>query len=143
MLKKLCPKCGKIIDAGQRYCPDCQKIYEAMRKERHRRYKHNRPDIREQRLYTSKEWQAIKKFIIGKYNGLCLWSYYMEDRIVPMDTVHHIVPVKDDWGMRLDIYNLIPLDHRVHEHIHKLYDSDKEGTQEMLKYLMRKWNKIK
>lgn len=142
-LKKLCPKCGKIIDAGQRYCPDCQKIYKDRQKERHRIYKHDRTDIKEQRLYASKEWWVIKKFITSKYNGLCLWSYYVDNRIVPMNAVHHIEPVKDNWGKRLDIYNLIPLCSRAHEYVHKLYDSDKEGTQEMLKDLIWKWNKIK
>lgn len=166
-LKKLCPRCNKLIDAGKRYCDECQKKYERTckrcsktveqgqrycseckkyfnerDKEHHREYKKNRTDIKEQRLYTSRDWGRIKQHIKSKYNGLCLWSYYNDNRIVSMDVVHHIVPVKDDWGMRLDIYNLIPLSNRAHIHIHKLYDNDKLGTQKILKDLLFKWNKL-
>lgn len=85
-LKKLCPRCNKLIDAGKRYCDECQKKYERTcercgktveqgqrycseckkyfneRDTEHRReYKKNRTDIKEQRLYTSRDWGRIKQ----------------------------------------------------------------------------------
>lgn len=152
-LKRFCPKCKTLIDAGNRYCSLCQcKIDEQQAermkqrkeqgkdKERHKRYKAQRKDQREQRFYSSNQWELMKQTIINKYKGMCIYSYYIENKIVSYDTIHHIVPVKDDWNMRLHLYNLIPVTESVHQKLHKLYEKDKEGTQQMLNNLIAKWN---
>ena len=84
----------------------------------------------------------MRNFISAKYKGLCVCSYFMEDSIVSADVYHHIVPIKDDWGKRLDIYNIVPLSNRAHNTIHEMYKKDKQSTQKVLKDLIWKWNKI-
>jgi hypothetical protein len=111
-------------------------------KEKHRHYKKMRRDKREQAFYNSKQWIMLRDFIAVKYKGLCLWSYFMEDSIAAADAYHHIIPVKDDWNDRLDIYNIIPLSNRAHNMIHEMYKKDKEGTQKILKDLIFKWNEL-
>ncbi|MGE6895758.1 hypothetical protein [Priestia flexa] len=152
-LKRFCPKCKVLIDAGNRYCASCsdkvvQQQAERMKqrkeqgkdKERHKAYKAKRTDEREQRFYSSKQWELMKLTIINKYKGMCIYTYYKEDRIVPYDTIHHIIPVKDDWNMRLHLYNLIPVTESVHQKLHKMYKHDKEQAQKELKELIAKWN---
>lgn len=141
-LKKLCPRCNKLIDIDQKYCEEHQKQYEENRKQRHREYKSSREDLKEQKFYKSKEWFQLKEHLKIKYKGMCVYSYLVENRIVPADTYHHIEPIKENWNKRLDVYNVIPLSESVHQKIHKLYDTDKEGTQKMLRDLLFKWREI-
>lgn len=142
MPKKLCSfgGCHTIIAGTEKYCEEHKKVVEEKEKERHRIYKSKRTDKKYQSFYTSKEWIQLRDFINIKYKGMCLWSYYIEHTIIPAATVHHIVEVKDDWHLRLDIYNCIPLSEAIHQKIHRMYESDKEDTQKALRYLISKWN---
>ena len=56
-LKKLCPKCGKLIDAGQRYCNECTKKYETRQKERYKQYDNKRKSNKNWRFYSTNEWR--------------------------------------------------------------------------------------
>ena len=132
--------CNRIISGHEKYCEEHKVLFEINCKEKHRHYKKFRRDKREQSFYNSKQWKMLRDFIAVKYKGLCIWSYLIEDNIVSADVNHHIVPVKDDWSKRLDIYNIIPLSNRTHNMIHELYKKDKEGTQKILKDLIFKWN---
>lgn len=115
---------------------------ETNRKEKYKHYKKYRRDKKEQSFYNSKQWKKLREFISVKYKGLCLWSYYIDESIILADAYHHIVPIKDDWNKRLDIYNIIPLSNRSHNMIHDMYKKDKEDTQRLLVNLIWKWNKI-
>ena len=140
-LKKLCPKCGKIIDAGERYCIECTKKYEDNQKERYKEYDNKRKHNKYWRFYSTKEWRQTRKYVNIKYKGLCLWSYCMKHRIVQADVIHHIIPVEDDYNNRLDADNLIPLSNAVHRMIHELYKKDKAKTQEQLRLILKEWDK--
>lgn len=140
MLKKLCSRCNILIEASLQYCDGCQAMYNEQQKQRHKIYKAKRNDNKEQRFYNSRGWKQMKQFLDSKYKGLCLYSYYIYDRIVPYDVFHHIVPIKEDWNMRLHLYNLIPLTNSIHEKIHKMYENDQERTQRELQQLVAKWN---
>lgn len=115
-------------------------MFEVNRKEKHKHYNKFRKDKKEQLFYNSKQWKMLRDFIAVKYKGLCLWSYLIDCKIVSAETYHHIVPVKDDWNKRLDIYNIFPSSNKVHRMIHELYKKDKEGTQRILMNLIWKWN---
>lgn len=142
-LKRLCPKCNAIINAGEQYCNDCQKKIDAMRKQRHKEYKTKRTDDREQAFYKSREWKALRQRLDVIYKGLCIYSYYEDHRIIPRNLYHHIVPVKEDWSKRLDIDNLIPVSNRAHQKIHKLYESgQKEETQRKLLEFIRRFRGV-
>lgn len=144
MPKKICNfgVCHKIINGNEKYCEEHKKESDVNVKEKHKHYKRMRIDQREQSFYNSKQWIMLRDFIAVKYKGLCLWSYCIEDSIVSADTYHHIIPVKDDWNERLDIYNIIPLSNRAHNMIHEMYKKDKESTQKVLKELIFKWNEL-
>lgn len=142
-LKKLCSYsgCRELVDYGIQYCSKHKTVAEQEQKQNYIDYKARRTDIEEQKFYKSKEWIMLRDYIKGKYNGLCLHSYYIEGKIVAADVVHHIVEVKQDWNMRLDEDNLIPLSNAAHNLIHSMYKEDKEGTQKMLRDLISRFSK--
>lgn len=47
------------------------------------------------------------------------------------DTVHHIVPLKEDWNRRADPDNLISLSAVSHAEIEQAYKTDEETKREM------------
>lgn len=143
VLKKLCPRCNTLIDIRERYCEKHQKQYEQYQKDRQKDYRKRRTDKRESNFYCSKEWLQLKDHLKIKYKGMCLYTYLVEDRIVPADEYHHIEPIKDNWDKRLDVYNVIPLSYAVHRKITALYKTNKkEATQKMLRELLFKWKEI-
>ncbi|MGX7745681.1 hypothetical protein [Rhodopseudomonas parapalustris] len=142
-LKKLCPRCNKIIDIDQQYCEEHQKQVDQSLKNRHREYKANRSDKNEQKFYKSKEWLKLREYLKVKYKGLCLYSYLVDNIIVPAAEYHHIEPIKDNWSKRLDVYNIIPLSYMVHRNITEIYKTNKkEETQIMLRGLLIRWREI-
>lgn len=129
-LMKLCPRCRKLIPAGQTYCDDCAVVVD---KERHRAYNHGRRDVREQQFYKSKGWRSLVRLLAVKYHGLCAMSYVIDHRIIPYQTMHHIIPIKDDWSRRLDPMNVVPLSESWHQRIESAYRNGfKSKTQKEL-----------
>jgi 5-methylcytosine-specific restriction endonuclease McrA len=143
MMKKLCAKqgCNRLVEIGHTYCEIHQKEYEEKQKARHREYKQNRKDEKEQKFYVSNEWQMVKKYIMQKYHGLCLYSLIIENRIVFADVVHHIVPIKERWDLRLNEDNLITLSNSKHEYLHKLLRDNPDTYWEIMDKLKREVKK--
>lgn len=155
-LKKLCPRCHKLIDISMAYCSDCQVKVDAEReaffarrnpekdKQRHKYYKANRTDKKEQRFYSGKDWDVLKQYLASQYHGMCVVTYVRDHLIVPFYTMHHIVEVKDDWNRRFDPKNIIPVSESVHQKIHRLYQtSHKQETQAMLFKILEEFNEPK
>lgn len=124
-LLKICPRCRKLIPINKRYCDDCQVIidqqHEQSDKYRHRRYNRQRTDLREQQFYKSSDWKHLVKYLASYYHGLCVVSYVIDHKIVPYQTMHHIIPVKDDWSKRFDSNCIIPLSESMHQQVEKAY----------------------
>lgn len=71
--------------------------------------------------------------VITIYNSIDLWALYHHKRFATANTVHHIIPVKDDDSRKMDIDNLIPVSRDSHREIETLYKtSRKEQTQREL-----------
>lgn len=136
MLTKFCPKCNAIIPITERFCPahsDAQ---------RHKEYNEVRRDKEAQAFYESDEWKLTKLIVHGKYKGLCLYSLFIDQQIRQADAVHHIVPLREDWSLRVDIGNLIPLTTSAHSLIEQMYKQDKAKAQDLCWDLLRQWNEF-
>ncbi len=63
--------------------------------------------------------------------------FMTEGIVIAADTVHHIVPLKDDWNKRIDIDNMMSLSSDTHSTIEQMYKKNKSEMirklQEMLK----------
>ncbi|WP_019850638.1 hypothetical protein [Desulfitobacterium sp. PCE1] len=144
-LKKLCGRsgCSQIVDYSLTYCDRHQADYDERQKQRHKEFKAGRNDKKEQAFYCSDAWIKTRDYVKTKYNGLCLWSYYVDKQIVFCDVVHHIVELKEDWEKRLEVDNLIPLSESVHLEIHVMMKEKgkKEKVQMMLRKLKEKWKR--
>ena len=66
-----------------------------------------------------------------------VYCYMTTGEIKLADTVHHIAPLRDAWGKRLDTDNLMSLNHSTHSEIERLYSEDKQGMMERLKEMLR------
>lgn len=144
-LMRLCARCQRPVPAGQRYCDDCQKTMDQRREEsdkiRHQLYNDRRTDQREQKFYKSKDWETLRIYLANKYHGLCLVSYVRDHRIVPFYTMHHIIPVKDDWSKRFKVSNIIPVSESIHQRIEYQYRNGKKTeTQRELIEILKTWN---
>lgn len=107
---KRCDRCHKRLTPG---------IVCSCIKQRHKEYDKQREDKDTISFYHTDSWLRIRDKAIDRYNGTDIYSYYINGTIEQGHTVHHIVPIKDDWSKRLDIDNLIYLTESNHQEIHK------------------------
>lgn len=108
-------------------------------KARHTAYSINRLMDKEQQkyqtFYSSKEWARYRATVISQCYCIDIIEYYRTGKIVQGYTVHHIIPLEDDYERRLDINNLIYLTQSNHISVHKEYKKsakDKRIMQELL-----------
>ena len=120
MLLKTCSHCGKQIPITD-VC-DCRK--KAMRR-KWNEYNRTKRNKERQAFYQSLAWRKIKEEVMSKASGIDE-VMIRQGKIVPANTVHHIIPLGDDWSKGLDISNLIAVSKQTHSMIHSLYKEDEE-----------------
>lgn len=127
---KRCSYCGKRIRTGT----VCECV-----KRRYKEYDQSR-DKKLKAFYSSSAWQSIRKQVIEHYNQLDIISYFEEKQIVYGETVHHIIPVKEDWSRRYDVDNLIYLTEQHHQQVHEAMRTGKsEAVKQYLYSLIERW----
>lgn len=119
MLKKIC-RCGKIIPYSMKLCDECRAKAEEQRKKRIKDYKtYNKDrDSKYDKFYKSREWEVVRAVVIDRDKGLCQ-DCLKNNTITLFQTVHHIIPIKENWDKRLDVDNLCCLCESCHQKRHK------------------------
>ena len=135
---KRCSRCGRRIPSGSR-CP-CQEQYQ---RERHKEYDRNRRDKKSKDFYGSREWERARQAALELDGGIDVYLYMTERKIVLADTVHHIIPLKEDWGKRSDPDNLMSLSHETHSKIEHLYDEDQGKIVQELRGMIRDFRRLR
>lgn len=125
---KRCSRCGKRMQAGTS-C-SCIKI-------RHREYDRFSRNQKAKAFYVSSEWERIRKTVLEMDEGIDVYLYMTGGELVLADTVHHIIPLMDDWSMRCETENLISLNHDTHSMIEQFYKEEKAETERKLKEMLR------
>lgn len=156
-LFKYCSRCKKeIVEYPQKYCEKCGAIVEAQKKqslkalEENEEYKRNRNkrramknrDNKEQIFYASLSWRQLRKYVLSKCKGICLYCLMEHNRFSTAKDVHHIISLKEDWNKRLDTDNLICLCRECHLFIHSIYtqgENSRENLQEKLQKFMKEF----
>ena len=110
MIYKRCDRCRKRLPPGTKCTCTNQ---------RHKEYDRYARDKKADDFYHSRQWDKAREDAIAYYNGMDIYSYYILNKIEYGDTVHHIVPLKEDWSKRADKDNLIYLTESNHQQIHK------------------------
>lgn len=59
-----------------------------------------------QTFYRSKQWLSVRQQVLDRDNYIDQYELVENDRIIPGNTVHHIIPLRERWDLRADIRNL-------------------------------------
>lgn len=132
-------RCGKLIPQNMKQCEACTEGSSKGGISRHMEYNLFRRDKKAAAFYVCNDWRRLRSHIIQLYDGLDIYAYYVQHRIMTADMVHHIEEIEDRWDKRLDATNLIPLSNTNHGIISALYKRDegtKRATQEQLRALI-------
>lgn len=74
------------------------------------------------KFYNSKEWKRKRKVILKRDDYKCR-ECRRYGRTTPADTIHHIIPLEEEPGMKLYNDNLISLCNEHHEAMHNKFDN--------------------
>lgn len=96
----LCNKAGCTSLTRERYCSKHTK--------ESNRYNRERTDSKYTEFYKTTEWKVARGIALARDNYQCVLCKRKGIK-KKADMVHHIIPVKKDWGKRLDINNLMSL----------------------------------
>lgn len=127
---KRCSRCGRRLPSGSK-CP-CQK-------DRHKEYDRYSRDRKSKQYYDGGEWQQARASAMEADQGLDVYLFMTKGEVVNADTVHHIVPLKDDWNKRNDITNLMSLHHDTHSLIETEYRKNKTEMQKKLSKMLAEY----
>lgn len=114
--RRPCSKPGCRNLTRERFCEDHAHIAEQQRKERNRYYDRYKRDKRAAAFYKSVAWRRLREQALMRNHGLCQ-ECLKTQKITPASMVHHKVPIKVDWSLRLRLDNLISLCDSCHSKI--------------------------
>lgn len=134
-MNKICPRCGKVYSYSIGQCPN--ECSSKAKLEANRVYDRCQRDNKE--FYSSREWRRLREVCREKFSGVCVWSLYMHRKAKRGTTAHHIVPLSQDKNKGLELSNLVYLSDEAHREIHKLYESRKEETIELIRKFIQLW----
>lgn len=144
-LMKYCNRsgCNKLVPQGVKYCAAHATNKTEENKQRHKDYDTHCRNQRAKDFYNSAEWKAARVRAMTRDAGIDIYLYITEKRIVPADTVHHIIELKEDYSKRCDIDNLISISEATHNMISKVYKDSmrKAAMQQTLKECMREYKR--
>ena len=96
-MNKSCKYCGKIHPRG----------FECPKKPAPRKIWHKNKQAKD-RFRSTNAWQKVRKAVYHRDLGLCQWCLHNETYTAGQE-VHHIVPLVEDFELRLEKTNLILL----------------------------------
>lgn len=137
MLLHLC-RCGKPIQQGIDMCPACRVRYGS----RHMIYNRQERSQMSAAFYCSRAWRVIRQRMLDVFDHVDILAFYENQELVKPDRVHHIVELEEDWDLRLDPMNLIPLSNANHTRVTALYKAGPESMaacQKHLRQLRDQW----
>lgn len=109
---KQCRRCRSLTRNESGYCDE----HQAYANEDRRDYDKDR-DKRTVKFYHSSLWVKVRAMALQRDYGLCQVCL-KKSMIHSADLVHHIVEIKEDWGQRILLDNLVSLCNMHHNQIH-------------------------
>ncbi|MBZ4653948.1 MAG: endonuclease [Peptococcaceae bacterium] len=110
------PGCRELISEG-RYCDKHRFKEQQQRAESSKYYDKFIRDEKVTMFYKSKAWNRARQQALIRDHYLCQ-ECLKEKQLTRAETVHHKVPIKDDWSLRLVLSNLVSLCSSCHNKIH-------------------------
>lgn len=118
--KKPCGKvgCPNLVEYPRVYCEMHQEYEDNLKAARNRRYDKARATDKEYKFYKSSKWIRFRRYIMERDHHTC--QICLENnKVVDATLVHHIVPVRENWELRLNENNVIAVCDECHNKIHK------------------------
>lgn len=138
---KICSRCGRIVETGKE-C-ECLKAYRRSYKaNRDKKYDKEKRDKRSREFYMSRTWRECRKNILDS-DEIDIYLFMTSGKMIPADTVHHIVPLRDDWTKRYARDNLMSLSAGTHSAIEYMYRQDKEKMIDELSKMTKEFRNMK
>lgn len=132
MLMKVCQRCGRRLQQGQR-C-SCGTA-------RHKLYNETRRDPERNQFYHSRSWQKLAAAVKARANGLD--EYALAQGVLEVgNTAHHIFPIEERPDLRLALDNLIFVSAKSHAAIHREYEKNSDSKYTMQQKLLKAIGKI-
>jgi hypothetical protein len=125
-----------------KFCDECTRQYKEKMKKYQADYDKNvrrKKDKKYTDFYQSQMWLRFRSSVLNYFNGIDVYEYYKTGKLVPAETIHHIIELRDDFNLRLEFKNVIPLSKRNHSIIHLLYKRDKRKYQQLLVDMGKKY----
>ena len=130
---KRCSRCGGRLLTGQK-CPCVARIS-------NKEYDKHSRDRESKRFYDSADWRRTKERVLSM-DGMDVYVYMTTGEVMAADTVHHVIPLRDDWSKRLDVGNLMSLNAATHSKIETEYKKNKQKMIENLTVILAKFRGI-
>lgn len=122
MLVRICGSCGRKVLQGQR-C-ECQK-------DRFKVYTHEHRDKDSNDFYSSAQWKAVAEVARSRAGYADEYVLCYEHKLMPGKVVHHIIPIDEAPGLRVDLNNMVCVSAKTHRKIHDAYASGSCRKAEM------------
>lgn len=118
--KKPCGKigCHNLVEYPRVYCHEHQEYEDRLKAARNKRYDKARAADKEYKFYKSSKWIKFRNYIMQRDHYLCQMCL-QNNKLSDATVVHHIVPVRDNWELRLKENNVIAICDDCHNKIHK------------------------
>ena len=135
-----CGRCGTRYETGKK-CPRCADMATQDNRLRYRQYDKYKRDKDAKKFYDSDEWKITRAYILSM-DELDVYEYMTSGRMIPADTVHHIIPYRDDITKALDPDNLMSLSASSHGAVEALYRVDKQTAERKLTKMLREFRQL-
>lgn len=144
-LMKFCNRtgCNRLVLQGVKYCTAHTVGKTEENRQRHKEYDAHCRNQTAKAFYNSSEWKAARARVLARDTNIDIYLYIMEGKIVPADTVHHIIELSEDYTKRCDLDNLISISEATHSMISRAYKSTakKEAMQQALRECIKEYKK--
>ena len=132
-----CGRCGTRYETGQK-CPRCADLVTQDKRLRYRQYDKYKRDKDAKKFYDSDEWKITRAYILSM-DELDVYEYMTTGRMIPADTVHHIIPYRDGNTKALDPDNLMSLSASSHAAVESLYSINPREAERQLADMLRRY----
>lgn len=113
---KQCHKLGCTNLTREKYCDDHEHLLKEETYKRNRYYDRYERDQEAKSFYNSAAWLRVRERALIRDRYLCQ-RCLRDKRITPADMVHHIIPIRKDWKLRLTLSNCESICHSCHNKI--------------------------
>lgn len=131
-----CGRCGMRYETGGS-CPRCSA--KEIRAERNRQYDQHQRDQDSKRFYNSGDWLRARACALELDDGWDVYAYMTSGMLIPADTVHHIIPLKEDRRKALDPSNLMSVSASSHAAVESLYSINPREAERQLADMLRRY----